>query len=84
MPGLVQTMVPSPDHGEVSYKGSGKLAGRKALITGGDSGIGRAVAIAFARKGADVAISSLEEEEPDAETVIDPNGRRDGVGHAQR
>jgi NAD(P)-dependent dehydrogenase (short-subunit alcohol dehydrogenase family) len=64
-------MVPFPDHGEESYKGSGKLAGRKALITGGDSGIGRAVAIAFAREGADVAISYLEDEEPDAETVIE-------------
>jgi len=71
MPGLVQNMVPSPDHGEESYKGSGKLAGRKALITGGDSGIGRAVAIAFAREGADVAISYLGDEEPDAETVIE-------------
>jgi NAD(P)-dependent dehydrogenase (short-subunit alcohol dehydrogenase family) len=71
MPGLVQNMVPSPDHGEESYRGSGKLAGRKALITGGDSGIGRAVAIAFAREGADVAISYLEDEEPDAETVIE-------------
>jgi NAD(P)-dependent dehydrogenase (short-subunit alcohol dehydrogenase family) len=70
MPGLVQNMLPSPDHGEESYKGSGRLAGRKALITGGDSGIGRAVAIAFAREGADVAISYLEEEEPDAEAVI--------------
>lgn len=70
-PGLVQDMQPPPDHGEKSYKGSGKLIGRKALITGGDSGIGRAVAIAFAREGADVAISYLEEEEPDAETVID-------------
>ena len=70
MPGLVQNMVPSPDHGEESYRGSGKLVGRKALITGGDSGIGRAVAIAFAREGADLAISYLEEEEPDAETVI--------------
>ena len=71
MPGLVENMAPAPDHGENSYKGSGKLSGRKALITGGDSGIGRAVAIAFAREGADVAISYLEEEESDAETVID-------------
>lgn len=70
-PGLAQNMWPLPDHGEESYKGSGKLTGRKALITGGDSGIGRAVAIAFAREGADVAISYLEEEEPDAETVIE-------------
>jgi len=71
MPGLAQNMVPLPDHGEASYKGSGKLTGRKALITGGDSGIGRAVAIAFAREGADVAISYLEEEETDAERVIE-------------
>ncbi len=61
MPGLVTNMMPLPDHGEKSYRGSGKLAGRKALITGGDSGIGRAVAIAFAREGADVAISYLPE-----------------------
>ncbi|MCZ7454839.1 SDR family oxidoreductase [Rhizobium rhizogenes] len=70
MPGLVTNMKPFPDHGETSYKGSGKLAGRKALITGGDSGIGRAVAIAFAREGADVAISYLPEEESDAEEVV--------------
>ena len=58
---------PKPDHGEQSYVGSGKLAGRRALITGGDSGIGRAVAIAFAREGADVAISYMAEEQQDAE-----------------
>jgi NAD(P)-dependent dehydrogenase (short-subunit alcohol dehydrogenase family) len=63
MPGLTAPMDPQPDHGETSYKGSGKLAGKKALITGGDSGIGRAVAIAFAREGADLLISYLSEEE---------------------
>src|ERR687883_1925770 len=59
-----------PDHGEESYRGSGRLQGRKALITGGDSGIGRAVAIAFAREGADVAIVHLPNEEPDAKEVM--------------
>jgi NAD(P)-dependent dehydrogenase (short-subunit alcohol dehydrogenase family) len=63
-------MVPRPDHGETSYRGSGRLAGRKALITGGDSGMGRAAAIAFAREGADVAINYLPDEEPDAQEVI--------------
>jgi NAD(P)-dependent dehydrogenase (short-subunit alcohol dehydrogenase family) len=63
-------MTPKPDHGERSYKGSGRLAGRKALITGGDSGMGRAAAIAYAREGADVAINYLPAEESDAREVI--------------
>lgn len=69
-PGLAGKMEPKPDHGEASYKGSGRLAGRKALITGGDSGMGRAAAIAYAREGADVAINYLPDEEPDAREVI--------------
>jgi NAD(P)-dependent dehydrogenase (short-subunit alcohol dehydrogenase family) len=70
-PGLAGRMDPRPDHGETSYKGSGRLVGRKALITGGDSGMGRAAAIAYAREGADVAINYFPTEEPDAREVID-------------
>lgn len=70
-PGLAGKMDPRPDHGETSYVGSGRLLGRKALITGGDSGMGRGAAIAFAREGADVAINYLPEEEPDAREVVD-------------
>lgn len=69
-PGLAGQMHPKPDHGETSYVGSGRLTGRKALITGGDSGMGRAAAIAFAREGADVAINYLPDEEADAREVI--------------
>jgi len=79
-PGLASRMEPRPDHGETSYKGSGRLLGRKALITGGDSGMGRAAAIAFAREGADVAINYLPAEEPDAREVIDLIKRENRIG----
>ncbi len=69
-PGLASKMDPRPDHGETSYRGSGRLARRRALITGGDSGMGRAAAIAYAREGADVVINYLPDEEPDAREVI--------------
>ena len=78
-PGFTDQMRPKPDHGEESYKGSGKLQGRAAIITGGDSGIGRAVAIAFAREGADLVLSYLPEEEEDARDTarwVEKAGRR--------
>jgi NAD(P)-dependent dehydrogenase (short-subunit alcohol dehydrogenase family) len=78
-PGSEQAMRPKPDHGETSYRGSGKLTGKRAVITGGDSGIGKAVAIAFAREGADVLISYLPQEEEDAQETkhwIEDAGRK--------
>ena len=77
-PGTTDAMEPSPDHGEQSYHGSGRLAGKKAVITGGDSGIGRAVAIAYAREGADVLISYLDEDEDAQETArwVEEAGRK--------
>jgi NAD(P)-dependent dehydrogenase (short-subunit alcohol dehydrogenase family) len=81
-PGLASKMQPKPDHGEISYKGSGRLKGRKALITGGDSGMGRAAAIAFAREGADVVINYLPDEQPDADevTALIHSAGRKGIG----
>lgn len=71
-PGVEAELLPKADHGELSYKGSGKLTGKKAIITGGDSGIGKAVAIAFAREGADVLISYLDDsEDEDADETAD-------------
>jgi NAD(P)-dependent dehydrogenase (short-subunit alcohol dehydrogenase family) len=81
-PGLAGKMEPRPDHGEESYSGSGRLLGRKALITGGDSGMGRAAAIAFAREGADVAINYHPDEEPDAREVIELIGAAGRAGIA--
>src|SRR5258706_13102647 len=69
-PGLARDMDPRPDHGEASYRGSGRLSGRQAIIAGGDSGMGRAAAIAYAREGADVAINYIPSEEPDAREVV--------------
>ncbi|MNK70912.1 putative oxidoreductase YghA [compost metagenome] len=69
-PGLQEKMTPLPDAGETSYRGTGRLTGRKAVVTGADSGIGRAAAIAFAREGADVVLSYLPEEEADARVVV--------------
>ncbi|MEJ7634802.1 SDR family NAD(P)-dependent oxidoreductase [Aeromicrobium sp.] len=78
-PGRTSEMDPLPDHGEASYRGSGKLQGRRALITGGDSGIGRAVALAYAREGADVAFTHMPEEQDDADetsALLEAEGRR--------
>lgn len=69
-PGTVHNMQPAADHGETSYKGFGRMVGRKALITGADSGIGRAAAIAYAREGADIVLNYLPEEEADAQEVV--------------
>jgi NAD(P)-dependent dehydrogenase (short-subunit alcohol dehydrogenase family) len=78
MPGSTTKMDPRPDHGETSYKGSGKLAGKKAVITGGDSGIGRAVAIAYAREGADILIAYLDEHDDahEVKALIEKEGRK--------
>jgi hypothetical protein len=78
MPGSTRAMNPRPDHGEESYRGSGRLAGKKAVITGGDSGIGRAVAIAYAREGADLVIAYLDENEDAAEVraLVEREGRK--------
>lgn len=78
MPGSTRAMNPPPDHGEESYRGSGRLVGKKAIITGGDSGIGRAVAIAYAREGADVVIAYLDESEDAAEVkaLVEREGRK--------
>jgi short chain dehydrogenase len=72
MPGSTDAMQPRPDHGETSYKGSGKLTGMRAVITGGDSGIGRAIAIAFAREGADILVAFLNE----TEELVEKEGRK--------
>ena len=78
IPGRTGPMKPQPDHGEESYKGNGRLAGKKAIITGGDSGIGRAVAIAFAREGADVCIAYLDEHDDAKDTAewVEKAGRK--------
>lgn len=78
-PGLESEMDPRPDYGRQSYRGTGRLKGKAAVITGGDSGIGRAVAVAYAREGADVLLSPLEEEESDAQetaSAVEDSGRK--------
>lgn len=79
-PGLDRNLTPTADHGEVSYRGTGRLEGRRALVTGADSGIGAAAAIAFAREGASVALSYLPEEQPDAQRIA--AAIEDGGGRA--
>src|SRR5438045_7654617 len=76
-PGTLGEMTPKPDHGEESYRGNGRLAGKAAVITGGDSGIGRAVAIAFAREGADIVIAYLDEHDDARDTAkyVEAEGR---------
>src|ERR1700712_128337 len=78
MPGKTEAMVPRPDHGETSYNGSGRLRGMKAVITGGDSGIGRAVAIAYAREGADILIAYLSENDDakEVKALVEKEGRK--------
>src|SRR3982074_1078412 len=78
MPGSTGKLDPRPDHGETSYKGSGRLKGMKAVITGGDSGIGRAVAIAYAREGADILIAYLSEHNDanEVKVLIEKEGRK--------
>ena len=78
VPGVTSKMTPVPDHGEASYRGSGRLNGKRAVITGGDSGIGRAVAIAYAREGANVLIAYLEENEDARATkeLVEAEGRK--------
>ena len=81
-PGVQARMIPIPDLGETTYRGTGRLAGRRALITGGDSGIGGAVAIAFAREGADVVIVHLSAEQEDADHILDLIRAAGQTGHA--
>ena len=78
VPGLTSRMQPIADHGEKSYRGSGRLKGKKAIITGGDSGIGRAVAIAYAREGADILVAYFNEDEDARETqkLVEAEGRK--------